>query len=349
MSKQSVTGDDMREDEGAYDDEGVVGSIAEKLAALGGEEEETEDTEEEEIKEEEEEKTEETEEEKEEETQEEEEETKEEEAPEIPDNLLRAAEHVGWKPEDVVAFWKTDPERAQSTFENIHKSVNTLSQQFASVGRTALTNRSKANEPQQMAQAQEQTEDFIDVKKLREQYPDSELVDVVAGMNDALKKVITSRQPQATVDAGAVERAALQERMANLQTMNSFFGSDAMKSYAGYYGPVNDENGIPQFDWSYLEPGQMANRHAMLQTAEQILAGAEMQGQQMPVEQALTMAHLLQTAAMQKQNVRRELLAEVKKRSKGATLKPQAKKVKKKVNKEQELVNKVQQKLDKLS
>ena len=352
MSKQSITGDDMRDDDGAYDKENVVDSIAEKLAAFNGDtgdsngdtgdtgdsdgdtgdtgdsngdtgdtgdsNGDTGDTGDGDV------------------------------APEIPENLLRAAQHVGWKPEDVVAFWKSDPERAQSTFENIHKSVNNLSQQFASIGRTALQSKGEAGKSQQVAQPQQQVDDFIDVNKLREQHPDSELVDIIASMNDALKKAVAVRQPQTTVDESAAQRAVLQERMANIQKMNTFFGSDAMKSYAEYYGPVNDENGVPQFDWSYLQPGQMANRHAMLQTAEQILAGAEVQGQQMSVEQALAMAHLLQTAAMQKQNVRKELLASVTKRSKGATLKPKGKNTAQKVDKEQELITRVQQRLDKL-
>ena len=65
----------------------------------------------------------------------------------LPDAFHRAAEHDGWKPEDIKEFFEGNPERALVTFQNIYNSMNRASRDFANLGRR------KAEETRQQAEA----------------------------------------------------------------------------------------------------------------------------------------------------------------------------------------------------
>ena len=95
--------------------------------------------------------------------------------------------------------------------------------------------------------------------------------------------------------------------------------------YADFYGPgKNTTGGITQPD--ELTPGHKANRAALLQLGDQLIAGTALQGREMNVPEALRLAHLVVTAPIKEQKIREDIISKVVKRSKSITLKGSGKK-----------------------
>lgn len=243
------------------------------------------------------------------------------EPPTIPEHLFRAALHQGWEPEEITNLYKQDSKLAQKTFEKLHNDVNNLSQQFSQLGKMARTKEQNVQQPAQQQQQIQQTQDFVDIAKLRKEYEDNPLIDVIETLNNGLKKVVGSNAtPQQVQQQPTQPQDTLQEDMAAIQQINAFLGAKDMGDYDDFYGPTVDANKFPLLDWRGLSPGQQANRQALVSEADLILAGADLIGRRMTIAEALTMAHLRLTAPMQQQVVRSKIVNELKKRNKGITL-----------------------------
>jgi hypothetical protein len=89
-----------------------------------------------------------------------------------------------------------------------------------------------------------------------------------------------------------------------------------MKPFKDFYGEGVDEKKLT------IEQSQ--NRWRVLNDADQILAGAQVSGRRMDPSEALERAHLLLTDSMRDEKVRKQLVAKVKQRSNGITLKPKS-------------------------
>lgn len=231
----------------------------------------------------------------------------------IPDDLFRSAKFQGWEPEEIVGFWKSNPELAKKTLEKLHKSTIDISQQFSDIGRKSRDLPQPAVQPQKV----EEVEDFVDMKKLRDQYEDNPLVDVIETLNKGLKKVVTEQQQVATqpVPSGASEEDALAR-----QAVSSFFTADDMKPFNDFYGTSKSIAGED------LSPGCRANRQAVINEAVDIMTGAELMRKEMSIEQAMERAHLKIASPFLPQVVRSGIMAEARTRSKGLTLKPNSSK-----------------------
>ncbi len=107
--------------------------------------------------------------------------------------------------------------------------------------------------------------------------------------------------------------------MAIAQQLHTFFTGKELEAYKDFYGFPDEKN---PYDWSGTTPGQVANRQAVIQEADAIIAGHELQGKQISVAEALEKAHLRVSAPIAEKVIREKIIKEVKKRSKGITLKP---------------------------
>jgi len=248
---------------------------------------------------------------------------------EIPSSIYRALVHSDWKPEDISTFYEADPERAMKVFERIYKTTNSLSRQFAEIGRTRANSVAKAaaNESQQKLK-QDVPADFVDIKVLREMDPDNPLLPVIEGMNKALSESLGRKQNnvQESASSHIDTDSQVQSKMALATQVLTYLGAETMSQYKDFYGPAFDENRLPVFDNSSLTPGQVANRTRLIQMADEIWYGASEHGCNLSVHEALDMAHLLLTEPMRKQQIVSEVASSVKKRAKGITLRPSGKK-----------------------
>lgn len=243
-------------------------------------------------------------------------------APTIPEHLFRAARHHGWEVQEISDLYKQNPKLAEKTLIKIHDDMNKVSQVYSKWGKISKQQQTAMPQQQQTDNTQQQqVDDFVDIAKLRKEYEDNPLVDVISTLNEGLKKVVDGQKPQQTQQQTDMpQQDTFQDDMAAIQQINSFLGSEDMKYFNDYYGPIADDSGIPLLDWRSLQPGQQANRKALVQEADLILAGADIIGKKMTVADALNMAHLTLTAPMQGQIARKKVTSELKKRSKGITL-----------------------------
>ena len=253
---------------------------------------------------------------------------------ELPDAFHRAAEHDGWKPEDIKGFFEADPERALVTFQNIYTSMNRASKEFANLGRIKAEQTRKQVEDTAKVDDKIEIKDFVNIEKLKEDYEDTALIDgVVKPLNEALKQVsqeIKSLKSQKSSSAddiafaktdqiAATQRAEATAKQADMKLIEQFFTAEDMKSYKDFYGTI----GMGQI-FQDLQPGQQKNRYEMLQIADQMVVGNAIQGIELSVPDALLRAHLLVTESIREKVIREEIKSSLTKRNKGLTLRPSA-------------------------
>ena len=240
----------------------------------------------------------------------------------IQDNLYRTALHEGWKPEEIQAFMELDPDRARATFQKLHESSTGLSKVWADAGRAELLKGDTTQQQQQQTDtATEATKknkvEFqeLDIDKLRKEYDNDPVVDLVEqqqkqnkalfDMVNSLNETISTRPPeqqQQVVDPAAAALAT---------QIDSFFKHPDMKMYDTFYGMGDN-----------LTPGDIANRNAMFELADQIRAGRALQGLDTTVDEALAQAHLLVTEPIREKMVRKDIVSKLKKRSNSLSLRP---------------------------
>ncbi len=230
----------------------------------------------------------------------------------LPDAYFRAAEHQGWKPEEITEFFKATPELAIQTLGKIHESTNKLSDDFANIGRAKLK---PADKPVDAATAAEAVAagKKVDLAALKEEL----------GADSVMFKTIEAIQasiPAPTVSTGqpvqnqpiVQQNVALDPRVEVM--VNQFFTADTLKPYKDFYGEGKDINKLT------MEQNQ--RRWAVLDRADDIAEGAAKMGRPVTPDEAMDLAHMLISADVQKQAVRAELKATIVKRSKGLSLKP---------------------------
>ena len=239
---------------------------------------------------------------------------------ELPDAYYRAAVHRGWKPEEIKEFFDSSPEIAKRTFANIYEGVNQSSKEFADLGRLKLEQQRQPAKPKE---SPDTSSKGVDVDKLRETYGKEEpLVDVIIAMKEQNKLLVEQNQKQASQQQ---TRVSDKELKVLEQQIDGFFADDDLKLYEDFYGPgKNATGGMTQPN--ELTPGNRANRAALLELGDQLIAGTALQGRELSVSEALNLAHLSITAPIKEQKIRESIISKVVKRSKSITLKGSGKK-----------------------
>ena len=239
---------------------------------------------------------------------------------ELPDAYYRAAVHRGWKPEEIKEFFGASPELAKRTFANIYEGVNQSSKEFADLGRLKLEQQ---RQPEKTKESPDTSSKGVDVDKLRETYGKEEpLVDVIVEMQKQNKLLVEQNEKQASQQQ---TRVSDKELKVIGEQIDDFFADDDLKLYEDFYGPgKNATGGMTQPN--ELTPGNRANRAALLELGDQLIAGTALQGREMSVSEALNLAHLSITAPIKEQKIRESIMSKVVKRSKSITLKGKGKK-----------------------
>jgi len=234
--------------------------------------------------------------------------SKQKEKPAIPDNYYRAAIHQGWKPEQISKLYESDPQGTVDWLKQMHEATNNLTGQFAELGRKFR----EVEQQKTQVKQQPESKSELDVEKLREKYED----DPVGTMIEIMK---SQNQKPAEQPAQPTQTSHQEEDVAVAQQLHMFFTGKDLELFKEFYGNPDEKN---PYDWSKTTPGQAANRKAVINEADAIIAGYEFQGKSISVAEALEKAHLRVSAPIAEKVIREKILSEVKKRSKGITLKP---------------------------
>lgn len=240
---------------------------------------------------------------------------------EIPDAYIRAAIHQGWDQEVVDDLVKSNPELAKKALENLYLSTNNASREWSELGRAKIeAERAAATQTATETVAQEDPETKALIAKLRKDYVDDPLIEVVIkGLEKPVQQQPVKQpvqQPQAQYET-ATRRANAAANASTDQRINTFFSADIMSPYEKFYGKL-ELGQIPED----LTNGQQLNRLAVLEETECIIAGHNMRNQKIELEQAMEKAHFIVTEHIREQVIRDNLKATAVKRKKSMTLRP---------------------------
>jgi hypothetical protein len=242
-----------------------------------------------------------------------------EEDPQLTDAYYRAAVHAGYDEQEIVDFMKANPELAIKTFAKMHDQMNSVSQEFANIGRYKKEQAHKAtpDKPDDKPGFKK-----IDLASLRADDPDNPLIDVMEQMQNQSEALFNELEKRPTETNGqlATDQQRLEDDKTTLlgEKIDAFFKAPNMKQYKDTYG----QTAKGAKDWKDLMPSEKMNRVAVIEQVQELISGAKVLGKDMDVEDALDRAHLLVTQPIREKMIRKDIMDKVKKRSKSMTLKP---------------------------
>ena len=258
---------------------------------------------------------------------------KQEDTSQLSDAYFRAATHAGYSEDDVKNLYKSNPELANKTFARMYEAENRLSRQFADIGRYKKDMDRKVAEvpakPTATEAARESEYKGLDVEQLRRDNPEDPLVDMIVAVEaqskilyDEVQALKDTRSAQISGQPSGLtpeqQRGIDQEIAAINQQIETFFNADDMKGYADFYGALSKD----ALNWDAMTPGQKANRWAVIEMMDEIIAGAATLGREVKIDEAMYRAHSSVSEPLREKIIRDDILSKVEKRSKSITLKP---------------------------
>lgn len=237
--------------------------------------------------------------------------------------LRQAAMRARWEPEVIDQLWAENPELAERTFNQLHRSQNELSAQFARFGQQPPQQQQQSQQPprgQSVNPATAPMQSPEDVMRLMTEVYGGEQAfqKLNSDWNNAVPALIQPMVQSVIVPMQQMLQQAMafiggQERQ-NIAKEASMFldGLKKEKAFGAMYG----------LDTKTPSPVQQQAMRGLTMTADQIRVGARAQGVQMSVSEALERAHLM-FAANHYQEVERQRLTErIKKRGSNITQRP---------------------------
>jgi hypothetical protein len=243
------------------------------------------------------------------------------EGPQLTDAYYRAAVNGGYDEKEIVEFMKANPELAIKTFSKMHDQMNSVSQEFANIGRYK---KEQANKPAEEP-ASKPGFKKIDLEQLQLDDPDNPLIGVLGQMqeqSEAMFNELEKRPAQSNSQLVTDQDKLADDQAAVIgQKIDSFFRAPGMEAFAVTYGAL----GKDAKDWTGLMPSEKMNRVAVIELVEEQISGAKALGKELGIEDALDRAHLLITQPIREKMIRKDIMDKVRKRSKSMTLKPNSK------------------------
>lgn len=224
-------------------------------------------------------------------------------APTIPAAHIRSLTAYGWTTEEINAAAGTPTFAA--TAARIHQTRTAEIQKFAELGRRqkeqAGESASQVGGPAKLG--------LPDRDALVEKYGSEDLIDEILGPVKALFDQANALLP----DMKAGQQAAEDARLAAVRTeVDSFFTASPMVPFAESYGASSAD----------LTEEQVRNRVKLLQMADNIRNGAALRNEDIPVREAMAMAHDIVGANFKAAAIRKEIRGAVTTKAKSVTVRP---------------------------
>lgn len=239
--------------------------------------------------------------------------------------LRQAAQHAGWSKEDIDGFYAQNPALAERTFERLHGSFNDLSSRYAQLGQTPNPSRPQPGQPAPAAPtAPAATATPTTTQQLDALFSEAALKQFGEDNGQDLVEKLLKPLGTEVIQPFRQMKAEMEQMKAWVQAQQSeALAKEVNLVFQGWEGEFAD---------LYGKNGQVAKeqheaRAQVAQLADQIMAGAAMQGVQLSVSDALERAHALHTADRRNEIERQRLVAQVKTRSNRITARPTQRKV----------------------
>lgn len=232
--------------------------------------------------------------------------------PVLPASFRRTLKAYGYEDSEIDDSVAAGGEKFIQAASKMHQARSKEIAAWADLGR-----KSKATTTSSTPQAQPAADSGvlkpIDMEALQRTYgKDEALIQQLTPVNQAiaeLNRILpTVRQYEQTAQASAKDTLANQ--------VNSFFADGGLKDFHEHYGT----------EIGKLTDEQYVNRTKVLETADAIFHGASQQGRNVPISEALQMAHDSTTGEVKTKTARQEIAKTLQTRQNGMTLKPASRK-----------------------
>lgn len=250
--------------------------------------------------------------------------------PTLPAAYVRSLKADTWTDEEIQAGFEANPERFTAMAAKIHSGRNAESARWAALGRQT---REQDVQPAPVAPVAPAVPQPATIPSI----PEIDGVD-----QDTLAKLMAPiHQKEARLQTLATEFETRMETLNRMesqmvgQQMDTFFGSEGLKSFAELYGPSFREASDQQY----------SNRDSVLVLAHDMMTGAEKAGRSVLFDDALQIAHESVSKDFQETAIRGDIKSKTQKRAKSVSLRPSSKRTKGESGKpktEAELVSQVE-------
>ncbi len=238
-------------------------------------------------------------------------------APTLPSAYRRSLQARGWDEDEINGFFELDPEKAMRTFDRIHQSRVSELAEWSRLGREAKDQSAAAAQPEKAAVVPLQQSpsiipgslEAIDTEKLIEEYGNEAIVNAIAKPVNKVLEQLNAILPSVRQGVEVTQR---QQQEVAAKMIEDFFGDESLKSFKEFYGSTD----------TGFSSEQLVRRNEVLQSADAMVAGAQLQGRQLSVPEALAAAHEHVARDQRHQAARSSLKTVVKKRAKGLTTRP---------------------------
>ena len=227
-------------------------------------------------------------------------------APTLPDAFRRSLVAYGYTDAEINRDLNKHGPAFVSTAAGIHSQRNQELAAWSAAGRAARDGDNVSHPANdQSAELQK-----LDVDALKAEFGDDAMIDQIAARINPIIDRVTAMVPGIEkVQTDAKEQANAQLR----KTVEGFFVSDDIASrYSTVYGDGNKT----------LNEPQLLNRQRVLEEADALVTGAQLQGRNLTVEQALQNAHDMVSHEFVQQATRKSIKKEAKTRNRGISQKP---------------------------
>lgn len=208
-----------------------------------------------------------------------------------------AAQQFGWTDEQIDSFAKANPELAASTFTNLLGAFTNLSRQAMPATAQRLPQQQQTTQPQAPVSRLDTL--YANLKNFAEENGDTMVEQLLKPLHEEV--IIPFRQIQAEL--------AVAKTQAVRSEVNTVV-ADLAKQFPTVYG--SEKTTLVQ----------QQTRQQLYQMADQFRAGANLQGKEMSVSDALKRAHLVLTADQRIAEGRKQVVQQVQKRNKSITARP---------------------------
>lgn len=235
-------------------------------------------------------------------------ETPAEETPALDPNLRFVAQQFGWSDEKIDKLLKADAELAQDTFSNLSDAYLNLSRQMLPQADSQVNPGTQPGSTTAQPQATTSPLDTLLSPKALAEFAEANGEEIVEKFLKPFAQERQALKQEVQELKGFVEiqqrRAVATEATTVLEKLSGQF--------ADLYGK----------DTLQLSDPQKQARTNLAGIADQLRAGAKMQGRELSVTEALNRAHLIVSAGNRQQAVRKQVTEQVQRRSKQITAKP---------------------------
>lgn len=229
--------------------------------------------------------------------------------PTLPDAHRRSLKAYGWEDDEIDANLTALGDKFIGLAQKIHSNRNTEVAQWANAGRAAKQQTTDGQQTTTTAATTPTGLKPIDVKALKEHFGEDKMVDQIAAPINAVIEQINRILPQ-------VQEVQQNATMSQLEVLgrqvDEFFGGKELKSYTEVYGDAKTQ----------LSEKSVQARNKVLELADALMTGAQLQGRKLSLGEALTYAHDSLSGDYKVKAARSEIKGSLKKREKGITLKP---------------------------